>query len=313
MLDTIEKTRKILSANSEAAVNVEALLEDNDLHRNITRDELEQLVQPCIDELKKVCEQALKECNLKDTDIDRVELVGEATRMPIIKNVVEEVFKKDTSYRTLNSQECVARGCSLMAAMILPQYHVAKFEIQECSSFAIDVSWSNANNEMKTKTLFPKFSNFPSVKSLTFDGRSEPMDVGVSYHDMEGVVVGQPQLQARYRIEPPAPKEEKFSLKLRVQVDQNCIPSLDTAELIEEYVEIKKVAVKQSPAPAPAPAPADENKEGAPQPEAAPAQEQTFEEKETKKTRSTQIKFKFEHHGYSSKQIADFIKAEDEM
>lgn len=316
MLDSIEKTRKILSANSEAAVNIESLLEDNDLHRNITRDELEQLVQPWVDEIKRVWELALKECNLKDTDIDRVELVGEATRMPIIKKVIEDIFKKDTSYRTLNSQECVARGCSLMAAMILPQYHVAKFEIQECSSYAIDVSWSNVNNDMKTKTLFPKYSNFPSVKSLTFDGRSEPMDVGVSYHDMEGVVVGQPQLQARYRIEPPAPKEEKFSLKLRVQVDQNWIPSLDTAELIEEYIEIKKVAVKtQNSAPAPAPTPTEENKDGTPQPEAtaAPVPEQTFEEKEIKKTRSTEIKFKFEHHGYSAKQLSDFIRAEDEM
>ena len=239
-------------------------------------------------------------------------------RMPIIKKVVEEVFKKDTSYRTMNSQECVARGCSLMAAMILPQYHVAKFEIQESNSYAVDVSWSNTSNDMKTKTLFPKGCNFPSIKSLTFDGRSEPMDVGVSYHDKEGIVVGQPQLLARYRIEPPAPKEEKFSLKLRVQIDQNGIPALDSAELIEEYIEIKKVAIKtQSSAPAPQPAPAtgEENKDEAAQsnPTAAPEPEQSFEEKEVKKTRSSQIQFKFEHHGYSAKQLSDFIKAEDEV
>ena len=79
MLDTIEKTRKILSANIEAAVNIECLLEDNDLHRNLTRDELEALVQPGINELKKIWETALKDWNLKESDIDRIELVGEAT------------------------------------------------------------------------------------------------------------------------------------------------------------------------------------------------------------------------------------------
>ena len=86
-----------MSANSEASVNVEWLMEDNDLHRNITREELEILIQPHIEEVRRVWEQTLKDSKLKDTDIDWVELVGEATRMPIIKKVIEEVFKKDTS------------------------------------------------------------------------------------------------------------------------------------------------------------------------------------------------------------------------
>lgn len=105
MLDTIEKTRKILSANTEASVNVECLLEDNDLHRNITREELEILIQPHVEDVKRVCEQALKESKLKESDIDCVELVGEATRMPIMKKVIEEAFKKENSFRTINSSE----------------------------------------------------------------------------------------------------------------------------------------------------------------------------------------------------------------
>lgn len=44
-------------------------------------------------------------------------------------------------------------------------------------------------------------------------------------------------------------------------MDQNQIPSLDTAELIEEYKEEKKIPVK------PAPAPVKEAKEGEPTPE----------------------------------------------
>lgn len=192
--------------------------------------------------------------------------------------------------------------------MILPQFHVAKFEIQEANSFDIDVSWSVSNNNMKTKTLFTKNCNFPSVKSLTFDGRSEPMDVGISYHSMNGIVEGLPQLLARYRIEPPAPKEEKFSLKLRIQLDQNGIPALDSAELLEDYIEVKKIPTKaQSSAPA---ASTEDNKEGE---KPAPEAEQTFEEKEIKKTRTTEILFKFEHHGFGAQQITEFTNLEDDM
>lgn len=210
-----------------------------------------------------------------------------------------------------------------MAAMILPHFHVAPFEIQECNNFPVDVSWSVSQNNMKTKTLFPLYNNYPSIKSLTFDGRSEPMDVGVSYHAMDGIMEGLPQLLARYRIEPPKPKEEKFSLKLRIQLDGNGIPALDTAEQIEEYVEIKRIptkTMKKTPVakpeegekkeetPAEGDKPAEDKKEEAPK-----EPEYEYEEKEIKKTRSTQIHFKWEQHGYGVQQLTDFAKAEDEL
>ena len=313
MLDQIEKNRKILSANTEVTVSIEALLEDEDLHRNLTRDELHELIQPNIEQLKRVCEKALNESGLKDSDIERIELVGEATRMPLVKQTVEQVFNKDKHHRTINSSECVARGCSLMAAMILPQFQVANFEIQESNPFPIDISWSISNNKMKTQTLFTKGCNFPSVKSLTFDGRSEPMDVGVSYTNTDGIIAGTPQLLARYKIEPPKPKEEKFSLKLRVQLDQNCVPALDSAELLEEYTEIRKIPVKPHTSAKPAPKEGDKEGEGEKAEDAQKEPEYQYEEKEVKKTRNTQIHFKFEHHGYGAKRIDEFVKAEDEM
>jgi molecular chaperone DnaK (HSP70) len=39
MLDFIEKQRKVLSGNSEASVNVECLMEDEDLNHVLSREE----------------------------------------------------------------------------------------------------------------------------------------------------------------------------------------------------------------------------------------------------------------------------------
>jgi len=44
--------------------------------------------------------------------IDFVELVGEATRIPICIQQIKDVYGKDPS-RTLNSTDCIARGCAL--------------------------------------------------------------------------------------------------------------------------------------------------------------------------------------------------------
>lgn len=54
MLDIIEKQRKILSANIEATIHLESLLEDEDLHRNLKRDEFEQLIMPYIEKLQQL-------------------------------------------------------------------------------------------------------------------------------------------------------------------------------------------------------------------------------------------------------------------
>jgi molecular chaperone DnaK (HSP70) len=48
MLEGIEKSRIILSANIESSVNIECLLEDNDLSRSVSRTEFEEIIAPNI-------------------------------------------------------------------------------------------------------------------------------------------------------------------------------------------------------------------------------------------------------------------------
>ena len=60
------------------------------------------------------------------TKLHSVELVGEATRIPACIKHIEECFGMPTS-RTLNSTDCIARGCALQAAMLSPNFHVANF------------------------------------------------------------------------------------------------------------------------------------------------------------------------------------------
>mmetsp|Transcript_40617 Transcript_40617/g.39219 ORF Transcript_40617/g.39219 Transcript_40617/m.39219 type:complete len:95 (+) Transcript_40617:713-997(+) len=59
LLDAIEKQRKILSANLEATIHLESLMEDEDLHRNIKRQELEEMIQPTILKLGELIEDTV--------------------------------------------------------------------------------------------------------------------------------------------------------------------------------------------------------------------------------------------------------------
>ena len=46
MLESIEKSRKMLSSVSDAQLNIDYLLEEEDLNRTLTRDEFEKLIDP---------------------------------------------------------------------------------------------------------------------------------------------------------------------------------------------------------------------------------------------------------------------------
>ena len=59
LLDSIEKVRKLLTANKEADVYCECLMEDEDLRRAIKRDDLEELVAPFIADFRKCLEESI--------------------------------------------------------------------------------------------------------------------------------------------------------------------------------------------------------------------------------------------------------------
>lgn len=59
MLDAIEKVRKLLTSNKQADVNCEALMEDEDLRRTLSRDELEELIAPTVQKFRECLEEAV--------------------------------------------------------------------------------------------------------------------------------------------------------------------------------------------------------------------------------------------------------------
>ena len=51
LFETIEKSRKLLSGDTEAHISIDYLLEEQDLNRKLPRDEFEQLIDPIIRQL----------------------------------------------------------------------------------------------------------------------------------------------------------------------------------------------------------------------------------------------------------------------
>ncbi|MCJ1479147.1 adenyl-nucleotide exchange factor sse1 [Lambiella insularis] len=177
-----EKMKKMLSANAQAPMNIESLMNDVDVSAIMKRDELEELIKPLLDRATIPLEQALAEAKLKVEDIDAIEMVGGCTRVPSLKERISTFFGKGLSF-TLNQDEAVARGCAFSCAILSPVFRVRDFSIHDIVNYPIEFNWEQSPDipdEDTSLTVFNKGNVMPSTKILTFY-RKQPFDLEARY------------------------------------------------------------------------------------------------------------------------------------
>ncbi len=87
------------------------------LEMEITRAQLDKLVEPIVEKTIQPCKQTLKDAKLTSSDIDHIVLVGGPTRMPIVQKKVQEIFGKKAE-RGVDPMECVAVGAAIQAGVL---------------------------------------------------------------------------------------------------------------------------------------------------------------------------------------------------
>ncbi|XP_057527143.1 heat shock 70 kDa protein 15-like [Amaranthus tricolor] len=241
-----EKLKKVLSANPEAPLNIECLMEEKDVRGFIKRDEFEQLSLPILERVKKPLEKALVEAGLTVEDIHAVEIVGSGSRVPAICKILTEFFGKEPR-RTMNASECVAKGCALQCAILSPTFKVKEFQVNENFPFPISLSWkgvaadtqNGAAEGQQTTIVIPKGSPIPSLKAVTIL-RSGTLNVDVHYADVSDLQA--PAKISSYRIGPfQSNTGDRAKLKVRVRLNLHGIVSIESAMLLEEEVEVPVV------------------------------------------------------------------------
>ncbi|KAG8388328.1 hypothetical protein BUALT_Bualt02G0114300 [Buddleja alternifolia] len=246
-----EKLKKVLSANPEAPLNIECLMDEKDVRGFIKRDEFEQISIPILERVKKPLEKALAEAGLAIENIHSVEVVGSGSRVPAVFKILTDFFGKEPR-RTMNASECVAKGCALQCAILSPTFKVREFQVTESFPFPIALSWkgsasdtqNGAVDNQQSTVVFPKGNLIPSVKALTFY-RSGTFTLDVQYADVSELQA--PAKISTYTIGPfQSTKGERAKLKVKARLNLHGIVSVESAMLLEE--EETEVPVVKEPA-----------------------------------------------------------------
>jgi len=119
--DASEKAKIELSGTPTTKIYIPFIAQGKEgaLHVEVelTRSKLESLVQDLVEKTVGPVQQAMKDAKLKPEDLNKVLLVGGATRMPIVQRKVKELLKQEPS-KSINPDECVAMGAAVQAGLL---------------------------------------------------------------------------------------------------------------------------------------------------------------------------------------------------
>ncbi|MEG3123483.1 molecular chaperone DnaK [Sphingomonas sp. GB1N7] len=119
--EAAEKAKIELSSAATTEVNLPFITADQNgpkhLVKQITRADLEKLVEDLIQRTLEPCKKALADAGVKAADITEVVLVGGMTRMPKVRQVVKDFFGKEP-HSGVNPDEVVAMGAAIQAGVL---------------------------------------------------------------------------------------------------------------------------------------------------------------------------------------------------
>ena len=116
-----EKAKIELSTVTESEINLPFVTADatgpKHLVVKLTRSKFEQLSEDLVQRIKKPFEAVLKDGSMKMDDVDQVVLVGGATRMPMVQELVRSMTGKEP-HKGVNPDEVVAVGAAIQGGVL---------------------------------------------------------------------------------------------------------------------------------------------------------------------------------------------------
>nr|AYV89259.1 heat shock cognate [Tetranychus evansi] len=119
--EAAEKAKIELSSSMQTDLNLPYLTMDasgpKHMNLKLTRSKFESLVGDLIKRTIEPCKKAVKDAEVKTSEIGEVILVGGMTRMPKVQEIVQEIFGRQPS-KSVNPDEAVAVGAAIQGGVL---------------------------------------------------------------------------------------------------------------------------------------------------------------------------------------------------
>ncbi|MCZ7567351.1 MAG: molecular chaperone DnaK [Ardenticatenaceae bacterium] len=204
--EAAEKAKIELSSTMETEVNLPFITADasgpKHLQLKITRSKFEQLTEDLVGRLKGPFTRALDDASLRPNQVDEVVLVGGATRMPMVQELVRSLTGKEP-HKGVNPDEVVAVGAAIQAGVLGGE--VKDVLLLDVTPLSLGVETLGG----VMTTLIERNTTIPTRKSEVFS-TAEDGQTAVDIRVLQGErpMARDNMLLGQFRLEgiPPAPR-----------------------------------------------------------------------------------------------------------
>jgi molecular chaperone DnaK len=243
--ETLQKVRRAvidakcdLSEGDVAEIRIAGCMPDGlDYRRTVTRAEFEALIRPIVDRTLGPCRLALADAGLQASQIDEVVLVGGSTRIPLVRQLVGELFGR-TPHSELNPDEVVALGAAVQADILMTGNRDLLLLDVTPLSLGIETIGGAVSRIVVRNSTIPATG---SEMFTTFADNQTAVDIHVVQGERE--LVADNRSLARFKLGGIPPMPAGFPrVQVQFQIDANGILSVTARELRtsrEQTIEVK--------------------------------------------------------------------------
>ncbi|MFN3308982.1 MAG: molecular chaperone DnaK [Anaerolineales bacterium] len=204
--EAAEKAKIELSSVMETEINLPYITADasgpKHLQMKLTRAKFEQLTEDLVARLRGPFNAALNDAGLKASDVDEVVLVGGATRMPMVQDLVRSLTNKEP-HKGVNPDEVVAVGAAIQGGVLAGE--VKDVLLLDVTPLSLGVETLGG----VMTTLIERNTTIPVRRSEIFS-TAEDNQTAVDIHILQGErpMAADNMSLGRFRLEgiPPAPR-----------------------------------------------------------------------------------------------------------
>ncbi|XP_068772695.1 hypoxia up-regulated protein 1 [Struthio camelus] len=253
LLKEANRLKTVLSANADHVAQIEGLLDDIDFKAKVSRQEFEDLCSDLFQRVPGPVQQALSSAEMNLGGIDQVILVGGATRVPKVQEILLKAVGKEELGKNINADEAAAMGAVYQAAALSKAFKVKPFVVRDAAVFPIQVEFTReVEEDDKSKSLkhnkrvlFQRMAPYPQRKVITFNRYTDDFEFYVNYGDLSFLnqddmrIFGSLNL-TMVRLKGVGDSFKKYSdyeskgIKAHFNMDESGVLSLDRVESVFE-------------------------------------------------------------------------------